>query len=172
MKLQYWVTIAATNALWAPACVWAQGAQGTQGVHQLEGGPTLPIPQPPANRPEGAGNFLPDIDSTIPNRHVPDIDPALPNRRVPSLAPPQPRNVHPVTPDEAWRKPQPPLKPALSSGKSGVGPTLKGDALSGKGGPGIQGPLQGIGGVDSASSTQPLNETGSEGIQHLLRTDK
>ncbi len=166
MKLQYWVTIAAASTLWAPACLWAQV------VHGVEGGPTLPIPQPPANQPDRAGSFLPNIDPALLNRRVHDIDPALPNRRVPSLEPPQPGHTHPVTPDEAWRKPQPPIKPTLPSGKSGTGNIANDATLSSKGGPGIGGPLQGIAGTDSTGPTQPLNETGSEDIQRLLGTGK
>ncbi|PLC50785.1 hypothetical protein CR159_07265 [Pollutimonas subterranea] len=130
MKLQYWVTIVAASTLWGPACVWAQGAHGV---------PPLPVPHAPEHQPDGAGNFLPDIvDPALPNRHVP-------NRRVPSLAPPQPGDTHPITPDEAWGKPPPLIKPALPTGRSGS---------------------------DSSTAMQPLNGTGSEGIQDLLRTDK
>lgn len=91
------------------------------------------------------------IPQTAPSRpdgagsFLPDIDPALPNRRVPGLAPPDPGNIHPVTPDEAWPKPPPSRKPALPSGKPGI---------------------------DSATPTQPLNGTGSEGFQHPPRTGK
>lgn len=150
MKLQYWVTIAAANALWTPAYAWDHGAQS---------GPAVPMPQPPVSRPDSAGSFLPEID------------PALPNRRVPSLAPPRP-DSHPITPGEAWPKPPPPIKPALPDKKSGMGNIVGDKALSRKGGPGLAEPLQGVNGTGGSIPAQPLNETGNDDVPQLPRVSQ
>lgn len=146
MKPRYWITIVAASVCCGSAGVWANGVQGEPPL------PTLRAPPIPATRLDGAESFPPNADH------------ALPNRRVPSLAPPQPGDTHPVTPDKAWGKAQPSVKPAPLSGNLGAGSIGNGEAHSGKAKTDTNAPLLG--------PTQPLNDTGVGDTQPLLRTGK
>jgi len=125
MKVHSWVTIAAASAVWGPACVLAQVAQGG-----------IPIPQSSENRPATSGGALSDIDR------------GLPNRRIPSVTPPQSGSDHPITPDEAWPKSQPSAKQVRPFPKANTENDATDEDFSGTGELDTEEPLEGIRGVE------------------------